>query len=64
MNQIATLWWSFRDVIWPRRFYNNNVKDKISGLKGFFPDLRRSFYSRDRGARWKVGGLTIENNFL
>ena len=24
--------------------YNNNVKDKISGLKGFFPDLRRSFY--------------------
>ena len=45
MNQIATLWWSLRDVIWPRRFYNNNVKDKISGLKGFFPDLRRSFYS-------------------
>ena len=45
MNQITTLWWSLRDVIWPHRFYNNNVKDKISGLKGFFPDLRRSFYS-------------------
>ena len=45
MNQITTLWWSLRDVTWPRRFYNNNVKDKISGLKGFFPDLRRSFYS-------------------
>ena len=45
MNQITTFWWSLRDVTWPRRFYNNNVKDKISELKGFFLDLRRSFYS-------------------
>ena len=34
---------SWRDLA--PSFLYNNVKDKISGLKGFFPDLRRSFYS-------------------
>ena len=44
--------------------YNIIVSFPIHMMKDSFFSAKNFTGNRDRGARWKVGGLTIENNFF
>ena len=63
MNKLKSLLQKTRKVtlfVWKSIWKNTPLSSEIH----CYVKSRKGLYFRDRGARWKVGGLTIENDFF